>query len=202
MGEYITTVQDGQLKIGTCEDLYYVTYQSLIAYVDEGAKKAPGNLEPREYLKAEHGFRYRFPFPDESEQDRFHNPTRGWKFSLPVADAKDFIEQVDHDSVCHRVSDINVWHPCIWSKEWSEARGNFGHSPLPSLMALELVQQKFAGGILVPVLKCGCCGSKFRVESVERVEQITEAIRSQATDAGMGVKVAIRLLDPFASMAA
>jgi hypothetical protein len=65
MGEYVTYNGDCA-KIGTCEELYYIRFDGLLALVTSGAvTRAVGNLEPADYLKPENGFRFRFPFPDE-----------------------------------------------------------------------------------------------------------------------------------------
>lgn len=43
MGEYIEHA--GQvIKLGTCEDLYYTTFDGLKAMIRDGAKKTPGTL--------------------------------------------------------------------------------------------------------------------------------------------------------------
>lgn len=173
MGEYIEF--DGEsLKLGTCEDLLYVTYDKLATIVESrSAKRLGGNLEPREYLKESYGFRYRFPFPPEMPTGDSCEP--GYAVNVW---AKDFAGDFEHARVYNRVANVNVWTPCIWSKAWDTVKpgGEFGHSPLPETMTIELVQQKLRGGVLVPVFRCGCCRAKFRVESPNKIAEITKAI--------------------------
>lgn len=64
MGEYVNHLSRGRVKIGTCENLYYVSFQKF-ASAFEFLKQAPNNATPEEYLKDGSGFRFRFPFPDE-----------------------------------------------------------------------------------------------------------------------------------------
>ncbi len=65
MGEYI--VYNGrEIKIGTCESLYYVTFEKLFKmYQQEGKTTDPENLPI--YLQTQQGFLFRFPFPDEDK---------------------------------------------------------------------------------------------------------------------------------------
>lgn len=63
MGEYINYRGD-DIKIGTCECLYYVSYDKFLAY----DREIYGNDKLGDtpiYLKLEQGFMFRFPFPDE-----------------------------------------------------------------------------------------------------------------------------------------
>lgn len=73
MGEYIQCGKD-EIKIGTCEDLYYVRYATLARLAQlNSVRQAPGNCTPKEYLTAGNdAFRFRFPWPDE-DGERFYN---------------------------------------------------------------------------------------------------------------------------------
>ncbi len=65
MGEYAKYL-GVEMKIGTCESLYYVSYSRMIAAYSAGRLvQSPYNLEPAAYLAPNSGFRFRFPFPDE-----------------------------------------------------------------------------------------------------------------------------------------
>lgn len=70
MGEYIL-VNGQSVKLGTCEDLYYVTFQTLQNLLNMGAlaQDGQGNDRPSAYLSEKYGWRYRFPFPDEDNID-------------------------------------------------------------------------------------------------------------------------------------
>lgn len=57
-----------EIKIGTCESLYYTSYQKYEQVLKEGHLSAlPGNSPPDEYAKPDSGYRFRFPFPDEDK---------------------------------------------------------------------------------------------------------------------------------------
>jgi hypothetical protein len=65
MGEYIK-YQGTEIKIGTCEDMYYATYQKYNLALERGQLiKSDNSSNPEEYAKPDSGIRFRFPFPDE-----------------------------------------------------------------------------------------------------------------------------------------
>lgn len=67
MGEYIK-YRGREVKIGTCEDLYYTSYEKYITALNSGFLTGlEGNGHPRDYIKIEYDFRFRFPFPDEDK---------------------------------------------------------------------------------------------------------------------------------------
>ena len=69
MGEYVDYLGE-PYKVGTCENLYYVTFESM-GKIILSALRLTGNDNPSEYLKEEYGWRYRFPFPDEDNDGLF-----------------------------------------------------------------------------------------------------------------------------------
>ncbi len=67
MGEYVS-YRGREAKIGTCENLYYCSYEKYNAALSSGfLSELPGNAAPRDYVNAAYGFRFRFPFPDEDK---------------------------------------------------------------------------------------------------------------------------------------
>jgi hypothetical protein len=67
VGEYIG-YRGHQVKIGTCDDMYYVSYQKYEMALKRGLLgKVPGSSDPMEYAKPDSGCRFRFPFPDEDK---------------------------------------------------------------------------------------------------------------------------------------
>lgn len=65
MGEYVTYLGTHS-KLGTCEDLYYVSFPKYITALRNGyLMPVANNDNPSEYAKPDSGFRFRFPFPDE-----------------------------------------------------------------------------------------------------------------------------------------
>ena len=62
MGEY-AYFGDRKVKLGTCEDLTYITHAELRQAYEAGAvHMAPGNAEIDQYLDPANGYRFRFPF--------------------------------------------------------------------------------------------------------------------------------------------
>ena len=64
MGEYIRFGGD-TIKLGTCQDLFYTSFDAVRRMVAGGAAQVPGNHEPAQYLNERSQWRYRFPWPDE-----------------------------------------------------------------------------------------------------------------------------------------
>lgn len=65
MGECVK-YRRSQIKIGTCESLYYVTFYKYLEALERGQLGyLPGNEVPSAYVKPDSGYRFRFPFPDE-----------------------------------------------------------------------------------------------------------------------------------------
>lgn len=67
MGEYIKH-KGKDVKIGTCETLYYVSYKKYMEAMNAGhLQKSDGNSNPSVYAQTDLGFMFRFPFPDEDK---------------------------------------------------------------------------------------------------------------------------------------
>ena len=62
MGEYIETKKYGVIKLGTCEDLTYFTYDEVVTLVNDATE---ANNNPRDFITPGSGWYYRFPFPWE-----------------------------------------------------------------------------------------------------------------------------------------
>lgn len=121
MGEYIR-YKESEIKIGTCEDLYYTSYQKYNQALNNGRiSEVPGNGHPSEYAKPNSGFRFRFPFPDEDklpfgeigkfhhhrgvpvkiEPPKEHDANEEWQ----VIAGKDFRLEITQQKLVHRESD-------------------------------------------------------------------------------------------------
>jgi hypothetical protein len=85
MGEYVDYLGESY-KVGTCENLYYVTFQSM-GEIALSALRLTGNAQPHEYMNEQYGWRYRFPFPDEDNDGLFKNEngfSRYWPVPVPA----------------------------------------------------------------------------------------------------------------------
>ncbi|HUW09174.1 MAG TPA: hypothetical protein VM537_05555 [Anaerolineae bacterium] len=168
MGEYIK-FQDERLKVGTCEDLYYVTYDQLLEMVQNGAEQAPHNLPPADYLA--NGFRYRFPFPNDDGTDF----DKGVILYAPP----DLLRDNEHERVCKSLApkgggyNINAFITCPMSPDADPKQFSVGPHP----RVVEVVQQKAVDNCLWLVLRCPYCGAKWRIPpdaATEFVEYIRQ----------------------------
>lgn len=154
MGEYLK-YKNREIKIGTCESLYYASYQKFIDALNAGYLKGlDGMTDPSVYVKPDAGFLFRFPFPDE---DKFpigdidgHHHRRG----LPVM---------------INFNEIAVQH---------------GNTPIPEAdsVQFEIVQQKLVHReedgklILALVVREPSSGEKFRVEEDKDIKNLIEQL--------------------------
>jgi hypothetical protein len=171
MGEYIQLANGEVVKVGTCEDCYYSTLEQLRAAVDGGAVKVSGNLEPAEYLKPQHGFRYRFPFPDERRMAiGTHDPyDRGVTVEIPET-----LLHTDHDVVRLRMyakgaeRDRTPFDPYTYGLQVTVGcpfNPDPAQRPQTSevVPVAQVVQQKQVEGALWVVLRCPYCENAWRV---------------------------------------
>ncbi len=164
MGEY-ADYNGSRVKIGTCEDLYYLRW-------DQREKVSYDGTFDAETLAA---FRFRFPFPDEDEAEpgSFEDYDRGltlWGFEQP--------DEVDHGSVQFTARNGYLTSlPCPEgpngdSPEYVIHKNGYGGPAA-------LVQQGWRGGRLVGIVRCNGCGARYRLdEGYEKAAAV--AIRSQA----------------------
>lgn len=167
MGEY-AKYRGESVKIGTCEDMYYLRHGQRKVVTRER-----GNVDPVADVTA---LRFRFPFPDEDHIEPGHFETYGRHVAVPSgwrpADGT-----FDHDNVqfTSRVGYL-LSIPCPESgrvPDGVRVHKNGWHGDFL------LVQQKqLADGRLVPVLQCGGCGAKFRLEDAGDIDALRAAFRS------------------------
>jgi hypothetical protein len=169
MGEY-ASYRDQRIKVGTCEDMYYLRYDQ--RYL---VHRLSGNVDP---VKDAAELRFRFPWPDEDDaepgSDKFSDYSRSvWVPGLSAS------TEVQHYTVQFVASaGYNVCLPCPESGKTPAGltvhRNGFGG-------AVRLVAQKYREGIgLVPILKCGGCGAMWRTEDRAGVEEIAMLLRAEA----------------------
>jgi hypothetical protein len=159
MGEY-ANYNGQQIKIGTCEDMYYLRFQqrhevtSLSGNVD---------LEDPSILQE---LRFRFPFPEEDsiEPGAFEDHNK----SARVPDTYQ-PSDIEHRTVQFSARNgYLVSLPCPESAEghaFPHTIHRNGHGG-----AVHLVAQKLVGSELWAVCRCGGCGSMWRLPKVEGLE--------------------------------
>ena len=200
MGEY-ATYQGQVIKIGTCEEMYYLRAD-------------------QRHLVADYTFdaadRFRFPFPDEDhiEPGRFVDYDRGLRiprWRLPT----DF-EGHGMVQLCSRTGYV-LCIPCPEQYGQPETsielpdglrigrHGFIGHP--------KVVQQKVVDEMLVTVISCGACGSKWRLSLAEaavvaqafiddaqrRLTQVAHERVDAGTDPEFQVAVARRIMEGYAT---
>lgn len=173
MGELVK-INGEVTKLGTCEDLYYCTYEQAKRVLPT-AEHQPGNLPPMEYMEAKHGFRYRFPFPGEENVDVGMHKERDR--GLMVTMDPGYLDDMDHTTLCFSTSsngrfsyNVNYIVPCpiVVAQDKKAGKPTVKTSPLPEHHPVEIVQQKLMpDGALWVVCRCFYCRSKFRLPPAE-----------------------------------
>lgn len=160
---------NGQIcKIGSCESLYYTTYQQYKKALDNGQLKGtPGNDTPDNYINGL--YRFRFPFPDENfEIGMYEDFDRGVYFEIPS-----FIGiKICHGEQFHRTDKVNSKLPavgfnlpCIQSDEFPVKIFDWSHTKSKTIF--EVIQQKPVNGNLELVVRCPYCGAACRFDKRE-----------------------------------
>lgn len=166
MGEYAQHNGE-EIKIGTCEDMYYLRADQ--AHL---VKALPGNVDP---VRDRDGIRFRFPFPDEDgiEPGAFEHYQRGQRlYGVKVP------EGVDHYSVQFKADNgYLVSLPCPENgdedRPYKIHRNGYGG-------AVELVQQRYWEGRLVAVCHCKGCGAAYRLPTLEDAQPVIDALHAEA----------------------
>lgn len=172
MGEYVK-IKGESVKIGTCEDLYYVTIPQFKKSLPD-MEQEEGSTDPKSYL-TDSVSRFRFPFPDEdgSEIGSFENWQRGWHVRLNRADedvAKLFPKGDDWEEVCERVSSKHQPHLTVLARCENPNKD-------AAFVDIEIVQQKvLANGHNAVVWRDPYTGNKARIEDPEEAILFARAI--------------------------
>lgn len=166
MGEYANYL-GAQIKIGTCEDMYYLRADQIAAVKDYA-------FDPETLAVV----RFRFPWPDEdgTAPGAFGDPER----KIPVWGASDLIREIAPDPEQHysvqfvaREEGYVISLPCPEvNPDQRIGRNGFRGSVFVS-------QQAYRRGHLVTIVDCAC-GAKFRLETLALAERVAVALRSDA----------------------
>lgn len=181
MGEYIKLngSDASRVKIGSCENLGYITYDELKYAVEHGAQQAACNAEPKDYIDPAAGWFYRWPFTSELTGGR-RNPLtaeainrRDYERAL-VVDVTGLPIVIAHrDTVvferkCSDGTSMKVEVPCPYDAE------RFAASGAKRIMygvqgdRLEIVGEKLMpDGSLQTLIRCPVCGALCRIDEDE-----------------------------------
>lgn len=189
MGEYIK-IGEESVKIGTCENMYYATFEQL---------KTAG---AREYLNPKHGFRYRFPFPDEdgTKIGHYEDYNRGVLISVP----KSTEVAICHGNTFYRTDQqksgtgsnmppaVGFRLPCIQSADFPVIK--FDWDKTSEKVIFEIVQQKQVDGQLWTIVRCPYCGELSRIDAKEAIA-IHEYVVQKGND--MQKKIVERMISGY-----
>lgn len=129
MGEYVGHL-GSTVKLGTCEDLYYVSYPKYKAALQNGYLfSVENNCAAAFYAKPDSGFRFRFPFPDEDSLPfgdiGKYDLRRGIPITLDANSVeppdtfnkvdKTFKMEIVQQKLVHRQEDEKVCLALVWS---------------------------------------------------------------------------------------
>lgn len=177
MGEYLEHRKLGEVKIGTCYNLYYTTRNQLIQEMDYFKNQNMARM----YLKAD-GFLFRFPFPDEKgiKFGMYENHGR----SVLIAVPKDLGVRIGHKNLMVRITpnalysdrpehsgfDLGVDLPCPF-EEGNQGKYYDWNKNLEKTL-LDITQQKLVrgenGGLQLQVVaRCPYCGTACRLDETE-----------------------------------
>lgn len=181
MGEY-AYFGDRKVKLGTCEDLTYITHAELRqAHAARAVHTAPGNAEIDQYLDPANGYRFRFPFTDErcvlSELGErvAVRPTRYLEIELVgmendklyrsmMAHKKINPELMGEDGSTYTLLDLH----CPLSNEPGRPRMyNLMSGPMYTPKFLVCGEKPMPDGTVHTVFCCPVCGAMFRLSESE-----------------------------------
>ncbi len=171
MGEY-ATYKGQQIKIDTCESMYYLRAEQA-----HQVKPERGSVNP--VTQAEH-IRFRFPFPQEDgiEPGAFAN----FDYGLGVSGV-DVPEGVEHYTLQFTRNypssgGILLSTPCPFSAAGKASGLKFTLNGFSGQVVIK--QQKLVGGKLVLVCECGGCGAAYRLPELEDANDVIAALEKEA----------------------
>jgi hypothetical protein len=166
MGEYATHNQQS-IKIGTCEDMYYLRFDQR-----QLVRHEPGNVDVN-HAETAAALRFRFPFPEEDEVQPGCFDDYSKSLIIPGAIAP---EGVDHRQVQFTsAKGYNCCLPCPESTGPHPVKTHRNGFP----GAVAITQQRLVGRQLWTVCECKGCGTKWRCDE-ESAQQLAVALRSRA----------------------
>ncbi|HXU02805.1 MAG TPA: hypothetical protein VN903_17690 [Polyangia bacterium] len=188
MGEY-ANYRGQSIKIGTCEDMYYLRFDQRFA-----VHRETGNVDP----VADRGvLRFRFPWPSE---DGIAPGAFDPAYKLVTIPGLTAPAGVEHGSVQFRAEAAGylVSLPCPEGLPDNAPGLTAGTIPGTAFRigrngfrgAVQLVAQRYleASDRLVPVFRCGGCDRMWREEEDARIEETAMLCRAEAdrraTDSG------------------
>lgn len=180
MGEYATRKADGvKIKIGTCEDMYYLRYE-------DRAKVAPlpGSLDPAQELN----LRFRLPYPDEDDilpgdyaqydrGQRLYKQDEGDRYPIDWS-SPELADQTGGVQLSHP-SGLLLWVPCHHGERLPETGPEIKAAWNGKSHSYELAFIKNTPKGIVPVIKCRHCNSLWRVDWSDIADYIPSPLKER-----------------------
>ena len=186
MGEY-AQFKGEQIKIGTCEDMYYIRFDQRRL-----VQPVPHSLDPVAEAEV---LRFRFPLPSEDGTAPGHYTAMPEGLTIPGYTEAGGTHHPVHFS---GPNGYGLSMPCPEGPEFVVAEGGrarirpgAGADGLRVTLngsggRVQLVAHRYRPelGRLVPVLRCGGCGCLWRLEDQSEVDALTVACRAEAARCG------------------
>lgn len=165
MGQYIK----GE-KIGTCENMYYLTLEEAKILALQGVKDDDG-ISISEYL-TDNQTRFRFPWPEEQETGAIREAFKTFNIPVPEGMEVNHTEKVIHMALPTGGYGFNVFLPCPYSPDFKfkTSTGGVGKK------FLNIEFQAIRNGEEKTIFKCPHCGQSQRFSS-DDVLRIKESAR-------------------------
>jgi hypothetical protein len=178
MGEYAIRKSDNErVKIGTCEDMYYLRFEQRFDVIP-----VQGSVDP---ARDAGQLRFRLPFPDEDEIEPgdFQEFERGWRLHRENTEFTD--EQTVDDPGLIQLSHqcgllVNV--PCYHGNKLPEmGEGNALWNGKSWSLELSQLRPALINGVLrvFPVVWCRHCRKAWRYQWRDVLDYIAEPMRSR-----------------------
>lgn len=170
MGEYAIRKTDGvEIKIGTCEQMYYLR-------ADQVGQILPvlHSVNPQSVDHAG-SIRFRFPFPQEDGNKPGDFNDYDYGLGLYGVEPP---EGIDHYSCHFSNKGLMLSIPCPRSKEGKASNLKVGYNGYSG--PVHIHSQRLVDGKLVLVLRCGDCGALYRVPTLEEAQPVLFVLEEQA----------------------
>ena len=164
MGEYIKYKRQ-EIKLGTCESLYYTTYADLEKALENAWPEERKEIAP--YMDEKEGYLFRFPFADETPDfGGYDNCDRVFRVVIPrIFDTIKDVEYI-HETIFTRKDDVPGFSygfksPCPAST--SDLKIFDWGCHIRENLIFEIIHQKRVNGHLETVVRCPFCGACSRL---------------------------------------
>lgn len=174
MGEYASRGAD-RIKLGTCEDLMYVTREDVEALSDQGWQGDGGMKTLRKYLDCK-AVRFALPrlYDVAGDVSTIGNrkPDFEHRYAIQIdADVVEMLRDVDHSDICLNQAGTNFFIPCPMGSKPNPVRNSGVHARI-DLVAI-------GGGNGRAVYQCPYCRSKFNLAGHAAQNVVQRAFESR-----------------------